>query len=110
MLLLLQSGEYAVAQFTTDAAVLGYALRLHHFAQVSQKVVGLRNVLQTVLVAVEVVVYDCGIRLLALGDVRQQTRTTEQIHEYRVLRILLQNLDELTREHALLSHERERCR
>ena len=43
--LLLQTSEYAVAQFTTDAAVLGYALRFHHFAQVSQKVVGLRDVL-----------------------------------------------------------------
>ena len=41
-----------------------------------------------VLEQAEVVVYDRGIRFLALGDVRQQTRTAEQIHEYRVLWIL----------------------
>lgn len=71
--------------------------------------VGLGNMLQAVAVAVEIVVYDRGARLLALGNVRQQPRTAEEVDKHRVLWVLLQDFDELTREHALLSHERKRC-
>lgn len=51
--------------------------------------VGLGNMLQAVAVAVEIVVYDRGTRLLALGNVRQQPRTAEEVDKHRVLWVLL---------------------
>lgn len=70
--------------------------------------VGARNIVDAAAVAVKIIVDDAAVRADMLGDMREQTRAAEKIHEDRVGRILPDDLDEMTCEHTLLPHERQR--
>lgn len=50
---------------------------------------------QPLPIVVEVVIHNGGTGFLILGDMRQQTGTAEQVHEYRIVRVTLQHLDKL---------------
>lgn len=78
-------------------------------AEVGQEAVGLGYVAQAGGVAVEVVVDDGGVGLLALGYVGEEAGAPEEVDEHGVVGVVLECLDVLAREYAFLPHERERC-
>lgn len=65
---------------------------------------------ESVAVVVEIVVDDRRVGPLMLGDVREQSRTAEQVDKGTGIPELLQDGDEVACEHAFLPHERQRGR
>ena len=61
------------------------------------------------LVVVEIVIDNRGVRLLTLGNMREQARTAEQVDYRHVIGVALQNLAECLNELSFLPHKRQGC-
>lgn len=106
-LILAYAGKHVYPHFSQNGLVSWHR---HHPLSSASSAIGDRDALQPLAIAVKIIIDDSGLRFLALGDTRQQSRAAEQVHECRAVRELLEHLDVLLCEHPLLSLKRKRCR
>lgn len=102
-LLLFEQLEYMLTSFAGDRLVPLETVGDRPYQR--EQPVGALDIVDTVPVVVEIVIYYPRPRVDVLGDVRQQAGAAEQVNKCSIGRVLFYYLDKVFSEHSLLPHE-----